>query len=522
MNAYAKLNEAKSKALKGSFEDLVELTNDCLLNSEDVSLLLDLGGALLGIGFVSDAARCFSLCKTLDPKCYAALVNRANAFHSVGEHGIARDTYEQLLCQLTEEPVIRRNALTMSEYDAAVSNVERLAAARSWGSWVVGRAGGLRDRIAMNQLQNRPLRVGYVSADICQHTVGLFLKEVLLSHDLQRVDVFLYSSGQHRDWVTAAVKPVVTFREVSALNDVDLACQIKDDQIDVLVDLSGHTAGSRLSAFAYRPAPVMVSWLGYFATTGLPYMDAVLLDEWHAPPGIEAQFVEPILRLPLGRFCYQPVPWAPQVVSDLPYFKNGFITFGCFNNTAKLNDQVLATWAEVLRQLSGARLVLKWRTFNDKAYKEQVWLKFLRLGVEKERIELRGPSFHKDLLYEYADIDIALDPYPFCGGLTTCESLWMGVPVVTLPQDRVVSRQSHAILNVIGLGELSAKDENDYVRIAVELAKDPCRLGGLRSGMRKKMQASSLMRVEEFTRSIEDHLIGLFQSKLNENHNRTV
>lgn len=310
--------------------------------------------------------------------------------------------------------------------------------------------------------------------------------------------------------MTDEICAACTLRDVSGLNDTALAEQIRADGIDVLIDLSGHTAGSRLTAFAHRPAPVMVSWLGYFATTGLPCMDTVLLDAWHAPPGTEAQFVEPLLRLPSGRFCYQPVRWAPDVAHPA-FERNGYITFGCFNNTAKLNAGVFDAWAQVLQAVPDARLILKWRTFNDEAFRQQVTDAFAARGIATDRIELRGPSFHADLLQEYADLDIALDPFPFTGGLTSCEALWMGVPVVTWPQSRVVSRQTHAFLHQIGLPELSARDAGDYVRIAVELANDRERLAELRATLRDRMRASPLMDVAGFTRQLEDALIDLYR-----------
>lgn len=322
------------------------------------------------------------------------------------------------------------------------------------------------------------------------------------------MQVFAYSAGQVKDWVTDEIRVASQFRDISALNDTQLAQQIREDRIDVLVDLSGHTAGSRLSVFAHRPAPVQVSWLGYFATTGLSYIDTVLLDKWHAPPGTEQQFVEPIIRLP-SRFCYTPVPWMP-AVSPAPTFTKGYITFGCFNNTAKFNAGVFDAWSRVLRAVPDARLILKWRTFNDEAFRQQVTQAFVDREIPATRIELRGPSFHADLLKEYADIDISLDPFPFTGGLTSCEALWMGVPVITWPQSRVVSRQTHAFLHQIGLPEFSAQNANDYVRIAVELAHIPERLTEFRAGMRDRMRASPLMDVSGFTRNLENTLIDLY------------
>jgi predicted O-linked N-acetylglucosamine transferase (SPINDLY family) len=238
-------------------------------------------------------------------------------------------------------------------------------------------------------------------------------------------------------------------------------------------------------------------------------MDAVLMDGWHVPAGLEAQFTEPVVRLPKGRFCYRPVPWAPGAVSGLPAARHGYITFGCFNNTAKLNAGVFDVWARVLAAVPGARLVLKWRTLVDDDLCESVRAAFAVRGIEPERLDLRPASPHADALGQYADIDIALDPFPFTGGLTSCEALWMGVPVVTWPQSRAVSRQTFALLSAIGLAELAADSADDYVRIAQSLASNPARLAALRSGLRARMQSSPLMDVVGFTRQLESTLRSL-------------
>lgn len=505
------LARASQHAKSGRFGDFLTLCRQVAeSHRDDLIAQLDLGALLSSYGFLTDARRCYEKAQTFAPTDLRAQVNLANLARDAGEHAEARRLYTDLLRQLPDHPVIRRNALTSLEYDPEVPDAERLMQAQAWGAWAIARAGGVRPRPSLPPLMDRPLRIGYVSADLCQHTVGLFVKDVLKGHDPARAQVFAYSAGTVKDWVTDEIRAACTLREVASLDDAALAAQIRADGIDVLVDLSGHTGGSRLTAFAHRPAPVMVSWLGYFATTGLPYMDAVLLDEWHAPAGTEAQFVEPILRLPSGRFCYQPVPWAPTEVAAPAFARNDFITFGCFNNTAKFNAGVFDAWAQILVAVPDARLILKWRTFNDEAFRQQVIQAFVDREIPAARIELRGPSFHADLLKEYADIDLALDPFPFTGGLTSCEALWMGVPVVTWPQTRVVSRQTHAFLHQIGLPELSAKDADDYVRIAVELANDRARLAHLRATLRDRMRTSPLMDVAGFTRQLEDTLIDLY------------
>ena len=511
------LTEAHQRAQAGRFPEMLAACRQILDDpAADVASLLDTGVLLSSYGFLTDARVYYEKAQALAPNDLRATINLANLARDAGEHAEARRLYADLLTRQPNHPVIRRNALTSLEYDPEVSDAERLAQAKAWGEWATTRAGGIRPRAAMRVFSDRPLRIGYVSADLCQHTVGLFAKDVLKAHDQSRVQVFAYSAGQVKDWVTDEIRAACTLRDVTvlddaALDDAALADQIRADRIDVLVDLSGHTAGSRLTAFAHRPAPVMVSWLGYFATTGLACMDAVLLDDWHAPLGTEVQFVEPILRLPSGRFCYQPVPWAPAAVAPPPVERNGYITFGCFNNTAKLNAGVFDAWSRVLQAVPNSRLILKWRTFNDEAFRQQVTDAFVARGIAAERIELRGPSFHADLLKEYADIDIALDPFPFTGGLTSCEALWMGVPVVTWPQSRVVSRQTYAFLSQIGLPELAAQDADDYIRIAVELANDRKRLADLRATLRDRMRCSALMDVAGFTRQLEDTLIDRYR-----------
>ncbi len=505
------LQQAQQHAQSGRFDEmrasLWQLSSDSLMG---IDTLLSKGALLASFGFLSDASQAYEEAMKRAPDDMRAKINFANVLRDACHHQEARQIYAELVRVLPNHPIVRRNALTSIEYDPSISDREGLEHVKSWGQWAVERVGEAMPRPPMHALDNRRLRIGYVSADFCQHTVGLFVKAVLEKHDQKRVQIFAYSAGTVSDWVTRQIQALVEFRDVADLDDSQLAQRIKDDAIDVLVDLSGHTAGSRLTAFALRPAPVMVSWLGYFASTGLEYVDAVLLDKWHAPIGSQEQFIEPIVHLSRGRLCYEPVPWAPSKVSPPPCMKNGFITFGCFNNTAKLNDGVFDVWSAILASVAQSRLILKWRTFNDKLFCEQVTSRFVTSGIAAERIELRGPTFHKDLLKEYDDVDICLDPFPFTGGMTSCEALWMGVPVITWPQSRIVSRQTFAFLSSIGLTEWVAHDAQEYIKIATRLAQDIDRLVMLRNNMREKMRASMLMDVVGFTSELENTMITLF------------
>jgi hypothetical protein len=480
--------------------------------------LLDVGSLLLNIGFISNARKCFERVTAINCNEFRADLNLANCARDGGDHKLANDLYLKLQRQQPNDPIVRRNVLISQQYNPEISDLERIGHAKAWGEWAITQAGGPRPRPRHSSRpiekqttgDNSPIRVGYVSADFCQHTVGLFIKDVMKAHTsraniektLNPIEVFAYSSGQVVDWVTHEVRSTCTFRDVSRLDDMALASLIRKDRIDVLVDLSGHTAGSRLTVFAHRPAPVQISWLGYFATTGLRYIDAVFLDNHHAPYGSEDQFIEDIIRLEGGRFCYQPVPWAPET-SPPPSLKLGYVTFGSFNNTGKLNVDVFEVWAKILQALPTSRLVLKWRTLIDEALSDDIHKKFEDRGISAKRVELRPASFHVDVLKEYADIDVALDPFPFTGGLTSCEALWMGLPVITMPKDSIVSRQTFAILSAIGKTQWVAKDSADYVKIAQTLAADTQLLAKIRASLRKTMRASPLMDVDKFTQNLQ-------------------
>ena len=524
------LSLAQSQAQVAHFPEMLGTCQQIVeVHSGDANALLDVGALLLNFGYLARARDCFERVQLLAPHDLRAQMNLANLARDGGDHATAQHLYEALQLAQPNNPVIRRNALVSQEYNPAVTDAQRLANACAWGDWAIAQAGGwqarppLRSRTDPTVGALHPLKIGYVSADLCQHTVGLFVKDIFQAHKspsggvgANPVSVFAYSSGSVSDWVSDAIRAACTWRDVSGLDDAALATLIRQDQIDVLIDLSGHTAGSRLTVFAHRPASVQVAWLGYFATTGLSYIDAVLLDEWHAPAGTQAQFAERIVQLPGGCMCYQPVPWAP-AVAPAPCLQTGYITFGSFNNTGKLNAGVFDVWAQVLAAVPLSRLVLKWRSLADETLCDSIRAAFADRGIDPSRIELRPASFHADVLLQYADIDIALDPFPFTGGMTSCEALWMGVPVITWPQSRVVSRQTFALLNQIGLPELAAKDAEDYVRVAVELANNSQRLIHLRQTLRQRMQASPLCDVAGFTQNLEETIVNLYDTIADEN-----
>ncbi len=400
-------------------------------------------------------------------------------------------------------PSHHSDLLLISLYDRRASTAELFRAHQAWA-----RCHDVRPRFRFQpRTPGSRLRVGYVSADLRSHPVGYFLTPVLRERDRARFEVFAYSSTTHEDAITARIeRDCDTFRRVHHLDDDQLAELVHEDRIDVLFDLSGHTAHHRLVAFAQKPAPIQVSWLGYPFTTALPAMDYFVTDRHESPPGHEAWFTEQLLRLPDGYLCVEPPEDAP-AVGPLPALTEPAFTFGCFNNLSKLNEHVVELWSRILRDTEPSRLLLHTRELDDPSSRAWVEALFARHGVPAERLVLLGGASHREFLARYGSVDLALDPFPYSGGLTTCEALWMGVPVLTWPGERFCGRHSASHVTNVGLPEFVAHTADDYLRIAGEWRADLPRLATLRAGLRERMRASPLVDAARFTRHFEAELL---------------
>lgn len=352
--------------------------------------------------------------------------------------------------------------------------------------------------------EGRKLRIGYVSPDFRQHAAAYFFAPLLRDHDVKKFRVYVYSTGS-RDRVTAAFRRFpVCWRELTGLSAQEAAQRIRADGIDILVDLSGHTQGSCLPILAYRPAPVQISGIGYVNTTGLAAVDYFLSDVHCLPENGEANgFTERVLRLPHSHLCYAPdtLRPMPEVRTELPFDRNGVITFGCFNNFSKVTEETLLLWRAILERVPGSRLVLKAKLCSIPEGQAMIRERLTALSIDTERVELR--PFSPDYLEQYGDIDIALDTMPYTGGLTTCEALYMGVPVVSLRGRSHGARFGASILENVGLPEFLAENEMDYVARAVRLALSPEHLRELRVSMRETLQASAMMDGEGYMRALE-------------------
>jgi predicted O-linked N-acetylglucosamine transferase (SPINDLY family) len=347
------------------------------------------------------------------------------------------------------------------------------------------------------------LKIGYVSGDFASHPVGFLLRGILQRHDHAEFEIHCFQTSFVADELTAILRAQGDrWHDAAMLSHVELAGLIHEQGIDILVDLSGHTAFNRLPVFAMRPAPVQATWIGYFHSTGLRSIDYFITDPHTTPPGARQFFSEIPVWLPHSRFCYTPPEFAPEV-SESPCGRNGYVTFGSFNRTSKLTDPVVAAWSRIMTQVPDAKLILKAREFSDAETAERLRQRFEGNGLAPDRLILRQASDHVRMFEEYADVDIALDTFPFNGGMTTLEALWMGVPVVALAGHSVASRQSVSILANIGHEELIFPDVASYVAGAVALARDSGRITHLRGAMRGRMSLSPLCDAKTFTHDLE-------------------
>ena len=351
----------------------------------------------------------------------------------------------------------------------------------------------------------RRLRIGYVSPDFNDHAVGKFIEPVLAAHDTNKFEVFCYYNKPRVDEATKRMQSVVAnWRMTADMSDDELARMIQADAIDILVDLSGHTGLNRLLVFARKPSPIQVTWIGYPNTTGLSTMDYRITDAFADPIGAtEALHTEKLVRMPECFSCFKPPSNAPHV-SALPAVARGTITFGSFNNFAKITPEVMRVWIAILARVPGSRLVLKnWCLDNDRM-KTFMLDAFVRYGATPGQVELWNPNTSNvDHLNCYNSIDIGLDPFPYNGTTTTCDALWMGVPVITLAGVSHVGRVGVSQMSNLGLQELIAHDTDHYVDIAVALANDVPRLAALRGAMRVRMSASPLMDAPRLTKNLE-------------------
>ena len=354
---------------------------------------------------------------------------------------------------------------------------------------------------------HKKIRVGYLSADVRRHPVAYFLRPLLEFYDRQRFQVFLYRANAEEDSVTEQLQGWADYtRYIADMSDEEAARQIAADAIDILVDLSGHTKGNRLPVLAYKPAPVILSGIGYFNSLGM-YTDGFLSDVYCSPKETQPSFTEKLLRLPHTHFCYSPFEDFPAINKQMAWERNGYVTFGCFNNFSKVTDEMLLVWKEILGRCPSSRLLLKHKLFDSEEGRQWTLHRMQKLELPVERIDFRG--FSANYLQEYNEIDIALDTFPYTGGLTTIEALLMGVPVISMYGDRHGTRFGLSFLSNIGMAELATDNRYTYIKLAAGIAEDKDLLKALHGRIRSIVQKSSLMDGVGYCREVEQMYRGL-------------
>lgn len=476
------------------------------LMPDSVPAMIALGDLLGSTGNLGESIGYFERAVAIDPNNMALVHKLASAMMKQGRVAEAVPHLRRVLAIKPEAEGVRSCLLSALNY-CPQSPEGVFHAHMQWGLRQKHflRAVDIRDGLAAGK---RPLRVGYISPDFCAHPVFFFIVNLLANHDPASVEAFCYSDVLHPDGITTQLRAVTyVWRDIQQMTDDEVADMVRRDQIDILVDLAGHTARNRLPVFARKVAPVQVSYLGYPNTTGLSAMDYRLTDAWADPPGqTEHLHTEALVRLPDGFLCYNPLqgsPASPPLVPS-PCQVNGYITFGSFNNLAKITQEAIALWSEILCAVPGSRLVLKNRPLSDGVTCEHFYGLFEGHGIVRERLELIGwiPNMSQHMA-TYNKVDIALDTFPYNGTTTTCQAVWMGVPVITLAGQTHAGRVGVSLLSQLGLDQFIAYSVEQYKTCASALACDTETLGSLRAGLRERMAASYLCDGKQFARQIE-------------------
>jgi len=460
--------------------------------------------ALRGTGRFDEIIASCRQALQLKPELAEAHETLADALRDAGRLEEAIAAYRQVLRIKPDRADAHANLIFVSHYYFASDPRSQFDESRRWSELHAEPLKRFIRPHVNDRNPDRRLRIGYVSPDFHNHAVSRFVLPLLAAHDHEAFEIFAYALVRSPDGVTEQMKSHCdTWRSIVDVSDEAAARTIHEDQIDILVDLAGHTRDNRLLIFARKPAPMQVSWLGYPGTTGLSTMDYRFTDALADPPGLTDSFYsEKLIRLPQSNWCFAPPDDAPPV-AELPAIANQRVTFGSFNNFAKLNEPTLKLWAKILLATPGSKLLLKAQVLAVTSVQHRVRELMSEAGIERDRLELLGWVSSSEHLAQYRRVDIALDSHPYHGTTTTCEALWMGVPVVSLAGDTHVSRVGVSLLSNVGLTELAAQTPEQYVRIAANLAADLPRLAELRRTLRARMQASPLMDAARFARDVE-------------------
>jgi predicted O-linked N-acetylglucosamine transferase (SPINDLY family) len=475
--------------------------------------------AMLGIqlqrcGRLLESLTCYRRVIDIAPRNLIANNNLGAVYRQLGRLDEAAASWRRALEISPDNPAPHSNLIFLEVSRPGASPAALIDQARAFGS-AAARHARIPESWSNSPEPDRVLRVGFVSGDLCAHPVGYFLLSfltALTAHSAGRLELHGYFNHPEADQVSDLIKARChVWRQVHELSDEALARQIGEDRVDILIDLSGHTGENRLPAFAWKPAPVQATWLGYLGTTGVAAIDYLIADDWTLPPQLEPHFTEKIWRLPQSYLCFTP-PVEDDTIGELPALSNGYVTFGSFNNLGKVNAEVIAVWARILDAVPGSRLLLKTMQFTEPGVRQDVARQFADHGITGSRLSLEGPVPRADYLKPFNRVDIALDPFPYPGITTSVECLWMGVPFVTLAGETFMARQGVGLLNNAGLPDWIASDVDDYVKLAARKAGDLRTLQQLRRDLRSRVLASPIFDARSFARHFESAMRGMWRA----------
>lgn len=457
------------------------------------------------VGLLTLARKRIERSLELDPKNGAAWNNLGGVFREMAEIERAIACYRKAAALGVS--IAESNVIFAHQFGGRFSKEEICEVARRWGERTT--PAGITNALGTGSGQLR-IRIGYLSPDFRAHPVGYFISGLLDYHDKTRFEIFCYSDTLIDDEWTQCIKSAADrWVNTYGMNDMDLISRIKSDRIDLLVDLAGHTSGNRLSVFAHKPARYQAAYLGYPGSTGLKAIDVRITDALADPIAeSKGEYVERLALMPRCAWCYRP-PVSVANSNIHPASARGAVTFVCFNNYAKASPEIITCWSRIIKAVDGSRLILKSPCFSDVEFRTFTASRFREFGMDEERLILRGRDVSLSAhLLSYDEADIALDTFPYHGTTTTCDALWMGVPVVTWKGKRHASRVGVSLLNAVGLDELVANTLDEYIEKAVALANDGQRLARFRSCLRPRMERSELMDgrglAKQFERIVEN------------------
>lgn len=470
---------------------------------------MNLGVVLMKLERFEEAASRFRLALEFNPDSADAYLNLGNAQRNLGHNFDALTSFRRAL-ELKPDFLPAQSSLLFTQNYIALPPENCIEEARKYGRMAARK---VTSRFSSWHCTTRPerLRVGIVSGDLYKHPVVYFLEALLTQVDASRIELFAYPTSTRVDEFTVRIKPkFAAWKPIHDLNDATAAKLIHADGVHILIDLSGHTSNNRLPVFAWKPAPVQVTWLGYFATTGLSEMDYLLADEVGVPESQREFFSESIWYLPNTRLCFSS-PGTGHAIGPLPALSNDGITFGCFQNLAKLGDEVLEVWGNILAVVPNAKLRIQTYQLDQPAHVNQLMQRLQYHHITPAQVEIKGSAIREDYLAAYAEVDMVLDTFPYPGGTTTCEALWMGVPTLTLAGDTLLARQGASLLTAAGLSDWVVNSKVEYISRAVALASDLPRLAALRSNLRQQVLASALFDAPGFAKHFESALWKMWQ-----------